>query len=158
MTIITKVPFVSALVHIVVNIKFRPQNPRGIDFVSVHEKMPKEVNNFFVNWPLDLGGGGSDPLGPPKSPRYFGLQMVNLSRPPLPPNMPYHLPFHYLEYVKDLDPDVHVGVFKVAIRANGEIEDAKIINLFSFTFKDIVFDRCNNYMGDYPIVFLHNCS
>ncbi len=40
----------------------------------------------------------------------------------------------------DVDLDVHVKVFKVAIKANGEIDDAKIVNLFSFTFRDIVFD------------------
>ncbi len=51
--------------------------------------------------------------------------------------------------MKDYDLDVHVRVFKAAIRANGEIEDAKIVNLFSFTLRDIVFDWCNNYMGDY---------
>jgi hypothetical protein len=52
--------------------------------------------------------------------------------------------------VKDYNPNVHVKVFKVSIRTNGETNDAKIINLFSFTFKDIVSDWCNYYMGDYP--------
>jgi hypothetical protein len=42
--------------------------------------------------------------------------------------------------VKDFDPDVHVRVFKATIRANGEIEDVEIVNMFSFTFKDIVCD------------------
>jgi len=51
--------------------------------------------------------------------------------------------------VLDADLDVHVKVFKVAIKANGEIDDAKIVNLFSFTFRDIVFDWWNNCMGDY---------
>jgi hypothetical protein len=51
--------------------------------------------------------------------------------------------------VKDSNPNVHVIVLKVAIRANGERDDAKIVNLFSFTLRDIVFDWCNNYMGDY---------
>jgi hypothetical protein len=55
--------------------------------------------------------------------------------------------------VKDFDLDVHVKVFKAAIKINGEIEDVKIVNLFSFTAKDIVCDWCNNYMGDYP-----NCT
>jgi hypothetical protein len=72
--------------------------------------------------------------------RYFGLPMVNLSTPPLPLNKPYHQPFNYLEYVKDFDPNVHVRFFKVAIRANGETKDAKIVNLLNFTFRDIVFD------------------
>jgi hypothetical protein len=42
--------------------------------------------------------------------------------------------------VKDSDPNVHVRVFKTTIRANGEIEDVEIDNLFCFTLKDIVFD------------------
>ncbi len=55
--------------------------------------------------------------------------------------------------MKDSDPNVHVRVFKVTIRPNGEIEDAKIVNMFSFTLKDIMSNYCNNYMGDYP-----NCT
>jgi len=63
--------------------------------------------------------------------------------------MPYCRPLNYFKYVKDVDPYAHVRMFKVAIRTNGETNDAKIINLFSFTLKDIM----NNYMGDYP-----NCT
>jgi hypothetical protein len=59
--------------------------------------------------------------------------MVNPGRLPLPPNIPYRWPLNYLEYVKDFDPYAHVRVFKIAIRANSEIDDAKIVNLFSFT-------------------------
>jgi hypothetical protein len=50
--------------------------------------------------------------------------MVHLGKPPLPPNKPYHQPFNYLEYVKDFDPDAHVKIFKVAIKANSETNDA----------------------------------
>jgi hypothetical protein len=78
---------------------------------------------------------------------------VNPCRPPLPPNRPYHQPLNYLEYVKDLNPNVNVKVFKFAIKKNGETKDAKIVNLFNFTLKDIIFDWCNNYMGNYP-----NCN
>ncbi len=46
--------------------------------------------------------------------------MVNLGKPPLPPNRPYRQPLNYLEYVKDSDPNAHVKAFKVAIIANGE--------------------------------------
>ncbi len=35
-------------------------------------------------------------------------------------------------------------------KTNGEIENVEIVNLFSFSFRNIVFDWCNNYMGDYP--------
>ncbi len=75
--------------------------------------------------------------------------MVNLNRPPLPPNRPYYRPLNYLEYVKDFWPKCYVRVFKVVIRTNGEIEDVEIVDLFSFTFKDTMSDWCNNYMGNY---------
>jgi hypothetical protein len=52
--------------------------------------------------------------------------------------------------VKDFDPNVHVKGFKAIIKTNGEIESAKIVNLFSFTFIDTISYWCNNYMGDYP--------
>ncbi len=76
--------------------------------------------------------------------------MVNPSKPPLPPNRPYHRPINYPKYVKDSNPDAHVKVFKTAIKANSETHDVKIINLFSFTFRDTMSNWCNNYMGDYP--------
>jgi hypothetical protein len=79
--------------------------------------------------------------------------MVNPSRPPLSPNKPYHRPFNYLEYVRNFNPNANVKVFKVAIKANNETNDAKIVNLFNFTLKDIVSNWCNNYMGYYP-----NCT
>jgi len=40
--------------------------------------------------------------------------------------------------VKDFDPNAHVKVFKVAIKTNGEIKNAKIVNIFNFTLKDII--------------------
>jgi hypothetical protein len=76
--------------------------------------------------------------------------MVNPSRPPLSPNKPYHQPFNYLKYVRNFNPNVNVKVFKVAIKANNETNDAKIVNIFSFTLKHIVSNWCNNYMGYYP--------
>jgi hypothetical protein len=121
--------------------------------VSLHEDKPKEVNIVFVSQPLNPRGGGSNPLGPsgpPKLPRYLVLPMVNLGKPPLPPNIPYHWPLNYFEYVKNSDLGVHVRVFKATIRVNNEIDDAKIINLFNFTLRNTMFDWCNNYMGEYP--------
>jgi hypothetical protein len=70
--------------------------------------------------------------------------MVNLSRPPLPLNKVYRQPFNYPEYVKDYDPYVHVGVFLFVIKANGETKDAKIVNLFSFTLRNIMYNWYNN--------------
>jgi hypothetical protein len=79
--------------------------------------------------------------------------MVNLGKPSLPPNKPYRWPLNYPEYVKDSNLDAHVRVFKATIRTNSGIDDAKIVNMFNFSLKDIVSDWCNNYMGDYP-----NCT
>jgi hypothetical protein len=53
--------------------------------------------------------------------------MVNPSRPPLPPNIAYCLPFNYHEYVKDSDLDTHIRVFKCAIKTNNETNDAKLL-------------------------------
>jgi hypothetical protein len=72
--------------------------------VSLHEDIPREGNKIFVSQPSDPGGGGSHPPGPPRSPRYFGLLMVNIGMPLLPPNKPYRQPLNYLEHVKDFDP------------------------------------------------------
>ncbi len=42
----------------------------------------------------------------------------------------------YPTYVKDTDPDAHIKVFKKVIKANGEVVEANVINLFGFTFRD----------------------
>jgi hypothetical protein len=113
--------------------KSKPHIPRGTKLVSVHTKMLKKVNKIFARQPSDPKRGGLGPLGPLRPSRYFGLPMIDLSQPPLPPNKPYRRPFNYPEYVKDSNPNVHVKVFKATIRTNGKIEDVKIVNLFSFT-------------------------
>ncbi len=119
--IVTKPPFVPTPIYNVDGVRSKTQTPRATKFVSLYEDIPKKVNNFFVNQPLDPRGGGLNPLRPP---RCFGLAMANPSMPSLPPNKPYHRPLNYLKYVKTFDPNVHVKVFKVVIRANNEIDDA----------------------------------
>jgi hypothetical protein len=116
--IVTEPSFVSTPIHIIDGVRSRTQIPRRTKFVSVHEDIPRKVNKVFVSQPLDLGGCDSDPLGPPRPPRlprYFGLPMVNPSRPPSPPNTPYCRPLNYLEYVKDFDPNAHVRILKVPL-------------------------------------------
>jgi hypothetical protein len=44
-------------------------------------------------------------------------------------------PIKYLKYQKNFDLDVHVQVFKVTIKTNGEKIDEKMANLFNFTLK-----------------------
>ncbi len=98
----------------------------------MHEDFPKKMDNFFASQPPDQGRGGSNP---PRLPRYFGLPMVHPGRSPLPLNRPYYRPLNYPKYANDYDPYVHVRVFKATIRASSETNDAKIVNLFSFTLK-----------------------
>jgi hypothetical protein len=74
---------------------------------------------------------------------------MNPSRPSLPPNKPYHRPLNYPKYVKNSNLDAHVKFFKATIKTNGEIENVKIVNIFSFTLRDTMSNWCNNYMGDY---------
>jgi hypothetical protein len=49
MIVVTEVPFVLALVHIVARIRFRPQTPRGAKLMSLHEDMPRKMNIMFIN-------------------------------------------------------------------------------------------------------------
>jgi len=50
--------------------------------------------------------------------------VLQCAQPLLTLNKPYHQPFNYLEYVKDSNPDVHIKIFKVAIKTNSETNDA----------------------------------
>jgi hypothetical protein len=59
----------------------------------------------------------------------------------------------YPTYVKDTHPNVHIRVFKKAIKANGETMEANIINLFGFILKDSIFDWGENYVQSHP-----NCT
>jgi len=47
---------------------------------------------------------------------------------------------NYFKYVKRMDFDAHVHVFKVVIQANSAIESANIVNFFEFTFRDLDLD------------------
>jgi hypothetical protein len=58
-------------------------------------------------------------------------------QPIVPYFRPYNEPFDYLKLKNDYNPNVHVWVFKATIKANGEIIDEKITNLFNFTLKDM---------------------
>jgi hypothetical protein len=61
MVTITKAPLVIALAHTVVGMRFRLQTLRVTQLVSVHRKMPKEVNKGFARQPSYLRGRGSKP-------------------------------------------------------------------------------------------------
>ncbi len=89
MVIVNEVFFLITLAHTNVVMRSKPHTPRGTDLVNMHIKMTKEVDRIFVGQPSYLRGGGSGPPRPSRPPRpvgYFGLPMVNQSKP----NMPYH--------------------------------------------------------------------
>jgi len=46
--------------------------------------------------------------------------------------LPYRK-LQYPTYVKDIDLDAHIKVFKKSIKVNGETMEVDIINLFGFT-------------------------
>jgi hypothetical protein len=83
MVIVNEAPFTTTPTHTNYGMRSKPHTPRGIDLVSIHTQMLTKVYTIFVGQPLDPGEGGS---GPPRPSRYFGLPMVNQSKP----NMFYH--------------------------------------------------------------------
>jgi hypothetical protein len=62
MVITIETPFVTTPTHIVVGMGSKPQTPRGIELMSVHTKMPRKVNIFFVGQPSNPIGRGSGDL------------------------------------------------------------------------------------------------
>jgi hypothetical protein len=48
-----------------------------------------------------------------------------------------------------VDYDVHIKVFKRAIKANGETVEANIINLFGFTLRDNILEWGENFIQDH---------
>jgi hypothetical protein len=69
-------------------------------------------------------------------PWYQPHVVQNVSKPTT--KLPYRK-LQYPTYVKDIDLDVHIRVFKKAIKANGETMEIDIINMFGFTLKDNIF-------------------
>jgi hypothetical protein len=66
--------------------------------------------------------------------------------------LPYRK-LQYPTYVKNTDLSAHIKIFKKATKANGEIVEVDIINLFGFTLKDNIFEWGENFIQDYP-----NCT
>jgi hypothetical protein len=81
-------------------------------------------------------------------------------RPPWYPPLVTHvlelttkLPYRKLQYptyVKDINLNAHIKVFKKVIKANGEIMKANIINMFGFTL--------NNGISKHFVQNLPNCT
>ncbi len=54
-------------------------------------------------------------------------------------------PQPYPMYVLKSNLNLHISIFKKTIKANGETMIKDIINLFGFTFKNVVFKSNANY-------------
>jgi hypothetical protein len=72
----------------------------------------------------------------------------------LVPKPPTKLPYRKLQYptyVKDTNPDAHIRMFKKAIKANGEIVEVNIINMFGFTLKNNIIEWGEIFVQNHPI-------
>jgi hypothetical protein len=102
---------------------------------------------------------GGPPFNPPigfygwliPDPHMFIPPIVQLVSEPAT-KLPY-MKLQYPTYVKNTNLDAHIRVFKKAIKANGEIMEVDIINLFGFILKDNIFEWDENYVQDHP-----NCT
>ncbi len=56
----------------------------------------------------------------------------------------------YLPYVKNINPNAHIQVFKSTTKTNGEIEDEDIVNMFLFMLRDIILKWGQNSLGKHP--------
>jgi hypothetical protein len=56
----------------------------------------------------------------------------------------------YLPYVKNIDPNAHIQMFKSTTKTDGEIEDEDIANMFLFTLRDIIFKWGQNSLREHP--------
>jgi hypothetical protein len=81
-------------------------------------------------------------------PPWYQPLVVQLVSKPIT-KLPYRK-LQYPTYVKDIDPNAHIRVFKKAIKANGETMEIGIINLFGFTLKDSISKWGENYIQDHP--------
>jgi hypothetical protein len=63
--------------------------------------------------------------------------------------MPYKK-LQYPNYIKEIDPNAHIRLFKKAIKANGEIVEVDIINMFGFILRDNIYEWDENYVQDHP--------
>ncbi len=62
--------------------------------------------------------------------------------------LPY-MKLQYPTYVNDIDPIVHIRVFKKAIKGNGDTVEVSIMNLFGFILRDSISKWGKNYVQDH---------
>ncbi len=115
---------------------------------------PQPCGKLLRNSPKG-GSPNQDPLGgPPPNlkmflPRWYPLVTIR-SEPTS--KLPYQK-LKYPTYMKDISLNVHIRVFKKAIKANKETLEANIINLFGFILRDNISKWGENFIQDHP-----NCT
>ncbi len=71
---------------------------------------------------------------------------------------PNKIVFMYLDFKKDVDPNVHVKVFNFVVKTNVETSEKYIINVFNYMLKYTTSYWCHNYILkflDYVFWSLH---
>ncbi len=112
--------------------------------------------------------GGDSPRGPPFNPPigFYGWPAPNPRmfippwyQPPVvqpisePTTKMRYKKLQYPTYFKDTNANVHIKIFKKAIKVNDEIVEFDIINLFGFILRDNIFEWGENYVQNHP-----NCT
>jgi hypothetical protein len=63
---------------------------------------------------------------------------------------PNKVVFKYLDFKKNVDPNVHVKVFNFVVNTNVESFEKYIINAYNNIFRDTTSNWCHNYMSIFP--------
>jgi hypothetical protein len=63
---------------------------------------------------------------------------------------PNRVAFKYPNFKKDVDPYAHVTVFNSIVKANAETSKKYIINVFSYTLRNITLYSCHDYISEFP--------
>jgi hypothetical protein len=71
---------------------------------------------------------------------------------------PYQSTLKYLDDKKCANPNAHVKVFNIAIRANGETFKEYIINAYNYTLRKTTSNWCHKYMLDFPNCILSDLT
>jgi hypothetical protein len=81
--------------------------------------------------------------------------------PPITTKPTSKLPYQKLQYptyMKDINPNVHIKVFKKIIKINGKTMEVDIINMFGFTLKDNILEWVRTLYKIIPIAHLKSWS
>jgi hypothetical protein len=63
---------------------------------------------------------------------------------------PNRVALKYLDFKKDVDPNVHVRMFNFVNKTNAKTFEEYIIKVFNYTLRDTTLNWCHNYMSKFP--------